>query len=278
MKKIDAHQHFWKYDPQRDIWMTEKMDMLHRDFMPPDLIGDLAKYGFEGTVLVQSSQTEEENAFQLQNAAENNFIKGVVGWIDLTSAEVPERLGYYSRFPKMKGFRHTLQDEPQRDYMLRPDFLRGLAALAGFGYTYDILVYPDQLPFIPQMVTRFPNQKFVIDHLAKPYIKDRKISEWEQDIRAVSAYRNVYCKMSGYTTEADWQHWVPGDFTRYFDVVVDAFGTDRLMVGSDWPVCLLAGTYGTVTDVVFNYFSPFSDEEKEAVFGNNAAAFYNLQI
>ena len=276
MLKIDAHQHFWKFDPVRDAWINDEMAVIQRDFFPEDLQPVLQVSGFDGCVAVQADQSEEETGFLLDCAEKNDFVKGVVGWVGLRSADVESRLEYYSQFKKLKGFRHILQGETQRDFMLRPDFLRGIKALKKFGYRYDILIYPDQLKYTPDFVSRFPDQPFVIDHIAKPYIKNNLIDEWMRDMEAVARYQNVYCKLSGMVTEADWKSWNNADLRPYIDVVVNSFGTDRIMYGSDWPVCLVAAQYKQVYDVAGNYFAGFSKTEQEKVFGGNAIRFYGL--
>lgn len=276
MSQIDSHQHFWKYDPIRDSWITDDMAVIQRDFFPEDLEPILKNNGIDGCVIVQSDQSEEENHFQLQNAADHKFIKGVVGWVDLSSANVEQRLEYYSQFEKMKGFRHVLQGEPQRDFMLRPEFLNGISLLEKYGFTYDILIFPDQLKFVNEMVAKFPKQKFVLDHIAKPYIKDKVITGWDADITTLGKFDNVFCKISGMVTETNWNNWKPEEFDPYMDVVVDAFGTDRVMFGSDWPVCKVSATYEEVHGLVKNYFSGYSESEKVKVFGENAIKFYSL--
>ena len=276
MPRIDAHQHFWKFDPIRDTWITDEMSLLRKDFLPHHLEPLLIKNGFDGCVTVQSDQSEDENVFQLANAEEHDFIKGIVGWVDLQAKNIREKLSYYTQFKKLKGFRHILQGEIQRDLVLQPEFLNGINALKEFNYTYDILIYPDQLGFIKQFVAQFLQQKFVINHLAKPYIKNGKIDDWKKDIEQVAEYENVFCKISGYTTEADWKNWKKEDFIPYFDIVVNAFNADRIMFGSDWPVCLLGGNYEEVLNVVKGYFSSFTQNEQDKIFGDNAIKFYNL--
>jgi L-fuconolactonase len=276
MPRIDAHQHFWKFDPIRDTWITDEMTLLRKDFLPSEFHPLLKQNSFDGCVTVQSDQSEDENIFQLANAAEYDFIKGFVGWVDFQAKNIRVKLSYYTQFKKLKGFRHILQGETQRDLMLQPKFLRGIDALKEFNYTFDILIYPDQLRFIKQFVARFPQQKFVIDHLAKPYIKDEKIEDWKKDIERVAEHKNVFCKISGYVTEADWKNWKKEDFIPYFDVIVNSFGTDRILFGSDWPVCLLGGNYEEVLNVTEEYFSSFSQTEKDEIFSNNAIKFYNL--
>jgi L-fuconolactonase len=276
MQRIDAHQHFWKYDPVRDSWITDQMSRLRNDFLPQELGSILKQNGFDGTVSVQADQSELENSFLLANAEKFDFIKGVVGWIDLQADNIEERLSFYKSFEKLKGFRHILQSAPDRDLMLHPSFKNGIGQLQRYGFTYDILIFPDQIRYASELIAAFPEQKFVVDHLAKPYIKFRKTGQWEKDIREMAAYPNAYCKISGFVTEADWDNWKADDIKPYIDVVVDAFGTGRLMFGSDWPVCLVAADYEEVLGVVQTYFSSFSQNEQDKVFGQNAIEFYNL--
>lgn len=276
MFKIDSHQHFWKYDPVRDAWITDEMSVIQKDFLPEDLEPVLKANGIDGCVVVQSDQSEEENHFQLANADKHNFIKGIVGWVDLRSPDVAKRLEHYTQFPKLKGFRHVLQGEPQRDLMLQPDFLNGISLLNKYGFAYDILIFPDQLKFAKELVAKFPEQRFVIDHIAKPYIKDKILINWADDIRALSEFENVSCKISGMVTETNWNNWLPDEFEPYIDVVVESFGIDRVMYGSDWPVCLVSATYKQVYDIVKEYFSGYSSSEQAKVFGENAIKFYNL--
>ena len=274
--KIDAHQHFWKYDPVRDSWFTDEMPVIRRDFFPEHLHPILQENNFDGCVAVQADQSEADTDFLLDLAGKNNFIKGVVGWVDLQSKKLEERLEHYKQFNKLKGFRHVLQGEKDRSFMLQPEFTRGIKALQQFNFTYDILIFPDQLQYTKKFAAMFPQQKFVIDHLAKPTVKEKKIDEWKKDIEAIAEYQNVCCKISGLVTEADWKNWNKDDLTPYIDVVVNAFGTDRIMFGSDWPVCLLAASYGKMLDIVKDYFSSFSKEDREKFFGGNAINFYNL--
>jgi len=274
--RIDAHQHFWKFDPVRDSWINEDMSVIQRDFLPHDLFPILAENNIDGCITVQSDQSEEENIFQLANAEKYDFIKGVVGWVDLEAKNIEKRLEYYSQFKKLKGFRHLLQGEPQRDYMLRLDFMYGVGFLKKYNFTYDILIFPDQLPYTYQFATTFPDQPFVIDHIAKPSIKDKKIDEWKKQMFIIGSCENVYCKISGMVTEANWKTWKKEDFTPYLDIVVDAFGTDRIMFGSDWPVCLVAASYEQMMEIAEDYFSLFSDSEKEKIFGKNTVNFYKL--
>ena len=274
--RIDSHQHFWKFDAVRDSWITDDMSVIQKDFFPADLRSVLQANGIDGCVTVQADQSEEQNAFLLEQATGNDFIKGIVGWVDLRAENVSERLAHYSEFNLMKGFRHVLQGEADRALMLKPEFMRGIAALAQYNFTYDILIFADQLKYIPEFVAAFPEQKFVIDHIAKPKIKEHDIDEWTKDMMEVAVHDNVYCKVSGMVTEADWKNWKTADIIPYMDVVLEAFGPDRIMYGSDWPVCLVASSYERMYRMLTEYFSTFTTEEQDQFFGANAIQFYNL--
>ena len=254
------------------------MWVIRRDYSPTDLLPLLQAAGMDGCVTVQVNQTEEENKMLLAESAAHKFIRGVVGWIDLQHSEAEFRLEWYkAAYPKMRGFRHILQGERDRALMLKPAFKRGIGLLKKFGYTYDILIFPDQLGYTREFVAAFPDQPFIIDHIAKPHIKDRYITEeWKAAMRAVAAYPNVFCKISGMVTEADWKHWKPEHFKPYLDTVVEAFGPGRIVFGSDWPVCLVAAQYAQVLSIVEDYFAAFSADERSALFGGNAAEFYGL--
>jgi len=277
MPGIDAHQHFWKFDPVRDSWITDDMAVIQRDFMPADLEPLLQKHALDGCVVVQSDQSEEETLFQVGNAAKHAFIKGVVGWTDLRAAELETRLSEYSQYNKLKGFRHVLQGEEDRALMLSPAFKRGIAALQQYGFTYDILIFPDQLTYSRELVAAFPDQPFVIDHIAKPHIKDGIVDGWKEDMQAIARHENVYCKISGMVTEADWKNWKEADFRPYLDTIVEAFGTKRILFGSDWPVCQVAGGYDRMMGIVKKYFASFSADEQALFFGGNAINFYQLK-
>src|ERR1700712_3155776 len=215
MLRIDSHQHFWNYDPVKHAWINDDMEIIKQDFLPEDLEPILHEYGFSGCISVQADQTEEENTMLLDHAAKHDFIKGVVGWIDLKAENIEERLAYYKQFEKLKGFRHILQGETDRAYMLNADFKRGISKLKQFGYTYDILIYTDQIAYANEFAAAFPDQPFVVDHLAKPKIKDKDIAGWEKNMRALAKNENVYCKVSGMVCEADWRAWKPEDFVPY---------------------------------------------------------------
>lgn len=273
---IDSHQHFWRYDPQRDAWITDKMSVLKRDFLPADLIPELAANALDASIAVQAGQSEGETLFLLDCAARHPEVAGVVGWVDLRASSLPERLLFFSKFKKLRGFRHIVQDEADDRFLLRGDFCRGLGCLREFGFTYDILIYARQLPAACKVVERFPQQAFVIDHAAKPDIRSKEIDCWSAQIRAIAAHPNVFCKLSGMITEANWAAWSLDDFRPYLDVLFDAFGPDRLMFGSDWPVCLLAGTYQQVKSLIVDYTRHLEPADREKVFGLNAARFYGV--
>jgi L-fuconolactonase len=274
--RLDAHQHFWHYNPQRDAWITPDMATLRRDFGPADLQPLLARHGFAGCVAVQAAQSAAETEWLLALAAAHPFIRGVVGWVDLQAPDVAERLAYFRQFGALKGFRHGLQGEADRALLLTPVFRRGIAALGAAGFTYDLLILPDQLGYARQLAADFPHQSFVLDHLAKPPIKAQQIGDWDRDVRALAALPNVCCKVSGLVTEAHWQTWQPRDFRPYLDVVFEAFGPARVLFGSDWPVCNVAGGYGAVVGLAQEYLAGFSATEQAAFWGGNAARFYSL--
>jgi L-fuconolactonase len=274
--KIDAHQHFWKFDPVRDSWIDNSMEAIQRDFMPQDLKPILTKYGIDGCIAVQTDQSEAETKFLLELAESNDFIKGVVGWADLRANDIGKRLEYFSQFKKLKGFRHVLQGETDRALMLNPQFVHGISTLKAHDYTYDILIFPDQLGYTHQFVKTFGGNRFVIDHIAKPDIKNKNIEKWAKGIKAIAKHENVYCKVSGIITEADWYNWMLSDFDAYLDVVFETFGTKRLMFGSDWPVCNVAGGYQQMLSVVKNYTSKLSTDEQARFWGLNAIEFYKL--
>ena len=276
MIKIDSHQHFWKFDPVRDSWIDSSMSAIQRDFMPGDLEPILEKYDIDGCVAVQADQSEAETEFLLNLAENYDFIKGVIGWVDLRADDLGKRLEYFKDFKKLKGFRHVLQGEADRALMLNPQFTKGISALKAYDFTYDILIFPDQLGYTHQFVKTFGSHRFVIDHIAKPDIKTKNIEKWANGIKAIAKHENVWCKVSGMITEADWHGWVLSDFEPYLDVVFEAFGTKRLMFGSDWPVCNVAGGYRQMISVVKNYVSKLSAGEQACFWGLNAIEFYKL--
>ncbi|MFK7844018.1 MAG: amidohydrolase [Rhodothermales bacterium] len=273
---LDTHQHFWKYDPVQYAWIDDTMDVIQRDFLPEDLEPVLKANGIAGCIAVQADQTEEETQFLLDLAGNHDFIKGVVGWVDLRAPDVHDRLAYFAQHPKLKGIRHIVQGESDVNFLLRDDFIRGLRALKRHKLTYDILVFPHQLGAALELVRLLPEQSFVIDHMAKPYINDQFIDGWAVLMKAIAQHDNVHCKVSGIITEANWAHWSYEDIEPYLDVVFSAFGTKRTMFGSDWPVCLVAGSYKRMLGLIQRYTDGFTEQDKTAFFGSTGAAFYDV--
>jgi L-fuconolactonase len=274
---IDAHVHFWNYHKVRDAWITDEMKLLQRDFLPRDLTNEIKENNVEGVVAVQADPSENETLFLLNLAEKNPVIKGVVGWIDLQNKHVEKKLHYYSNVPIIKGFRHIVQSEP-KGFLLNEKFLNGIQYLNNFQFTYDILIYENQLQEAIEFVNKFPSQKFIIDHCAKPSIKNKSIHQWKQLMKVIAQNENVFCKISGLITEAKWNQWNEEAFYPYLDAVFDFFGTGRILFGSDWPVMLLSGDYLKWKKLVEQYMEPFSAEQKQKVFRENAIEFYNLTI
>lgn len=277
--RIDAHQHFWRYDPERDAWIDEQMTAIARDFMPQDLNPVLAAQGFDGCVAVQADESPAETDLLLELAEAHPWILKVVGWLDPGSDRVMSELDRLADQPRLAGFRHILQAlEPE--VVEQPAYREGIKAIGERGYTFDLLVHPRHLPAVTDLARSFPHQPFVVDHMAKPNLAQGLASEegakWESDMRRIAEHDNVYCKVSGLVTEADWNAWEASDFAPFLDVVFDCFGADRLMYGSDWPVCLLAASAGEVLDVVKAYLHPFSDNESAQVLGGTAGRFYGI--
>ena len=273
--KLDSHQHFWKYSPQQHNWIDDSMVSLKRDFLPNDLEPHLIENKIEACVVVQADQSEKETEFLLELATQYEFIKGVVGWVDLRAKNVEERLQFYSQNQYFKGVRHIVQSEKQ-DFLLDPAFQNGIGKLGNLNLTYDLLIYPHQIEAAIKLVSQFPNQKFVLDHLAKPNIKNGKIDPWKNQIQRLAQFSNVSCKISGMVTEADHSQWKPSDFIPYLDIVFEAFGENRILFGSDWPVCLLAASYQEVYQLITDYTANFSLEQRDKLFGGNAERIYNI--
>jgi L-fuconolactonase len=274
---IDAHQHFWIYDSSEYAWIDESMASLRRNCLPKDLKPELDRAGFQGCVAVQARQTSEETKWLLQLAAESPFILGVVGWLDLRSPHLRSELQAFVNQPKLVGLRHIVQSEPDDRFLLQPEFLRGVSRLEEYDLTYDILIYEKHLPVVIAFVKEFPKQRFVLDHLAKPRIKEGLMHPWAEGIRELATFPNVCCKLSGLVTEADWQKWRPEELSPYLEVAMECFGADRLMIGSDWPVCTVAASYSRVMDTINRYLEPFSAEIREKLLGENATNFYRLK-
>jgi L-fuconolactonase len=276
-EQIDAHHHLWRYSPQEFEWLDESMAALRRDFLPADLMREIAAAAIDGTVAVQARQTIEETHWLLQQATECAAIRGVVGWAPIADADFPRAMEEFEGSPKLKGLRHVIQGEKDENYILREDFNSGIRAMMGSGLVYDLLIYEHHLPQTIKFVDAHPRQVFVLDHIAKPRIAAGQMQPWCERMRELGERENVWCKVSGVVTEADWLGWSAETLRPYLDVVVEAFGVERLVAGSDWPVCLVASEYGRWFNVLQNYFSGFSTTERDAVFGTTAAAVYGLE-
>ena len=273
---IDSHHHFWIYNTDDYPWMTGDRGPLQVDYMPDDMAPLLKATGIDGTVAVQARQVERETQFLLELAEKHDFIRGVVGWVDLRADDAEARLERFADHPRMVGVRHIVHDEADDRFMLGGSFLQGLAQLNRFNLTYDLLLFPRHIKVAIEVVKRFPQQPFVLDHIAKPFIKDGTLEPWAREIRQLAAHDNVFCKVSGMVTEAAWQAWTQADFDPYLDIVFECFGVERLMFGSDWPVCTLGGSYSEVVDIVRQYIAALSADEQAAIMGGNASAFYGL--
>lgn len=273
--RIDAHHHFWHYDPITCGWMDETMDVLKQDYLPDQFEDVLKENQINGCIAVQADQSEKESHFLIQLAHAHDFIKGVVGWVDLQDPSVKDRLAHFAAMPAFKGVRHIVQAEPE-GFMLQKAFMNGVNQLNQFDLTYDILIYPHQLEEAIQFCKKFPNQKFVLDHMAKPYIKKGILSPWAEQIHLLGELENVWCKLSGMMTEAAPEHKAIEDYSPYLDTVFEAFGTDRLLFGSDWPVCLLADSYQKNLALIETYISRCSSYEQAKIMGLNAIDFYNI--
>ena len=275
---IDSHQHFWKYNNREYGWMSEQMQKLKRDHLPKDLSPVLKENSVDGTVVVQARQTMQETEWLLDLADENEFIKGVVGWVDLRNDRIAEMLSGFCSDDKLKGVRHVLHDEPNDRFMLNRDFIYGIAQLEKFNLTYDLLIFPKHVEYAVELVNMFPNQKFVVDHIAKPFIKAGTIEPWKADMQKLAAADNVCCKISGMVTEAAWNEFKYDDFIPYMEAILEMFGTGRVMFGSDWPVCTVAAQYNQVLKIVTDFISTLSSDEQSDVLGKNAVRFYDLRV
>jgi L-fuconolactonase len=275
--KIDAHHHLWRYNAAKYGWLTDEMRSLRRDFLPKDLMAELTGAGIDGTVVVQARQSLDETRWLLDVADEREAIKGVVGWAPIAGEDFPGVMEEFEHRTKLKGLRHVIQAEPDENYILRADFNSGMEAMQGSGLVYDILIYDRHLPQTIEFVDEYPEQVFVLDHIAKPQIGAGLMEPWSERLHELALRQNVWCKVSGLVTEADWKNWNIETLRPYLDIVVDAFGPDRLMAGSDWPVCLVATEYKAWFELLRGYFAGFSDNERDAVFGGTATKVYGLE-
>ena len=277
VERIDAHHHFWRYSEAEYGWIGQDMEQLRRDFLATDLEPEIAAADVQGVLTVQARQTIEETNWLLSLAEQSSFVRGVIGWAPIASPEFPSLLGSLVENRKLKGLRHVLQDEPDETYMLQPCFQRGISALKGTGLVYDILIYERQLPTALLLVDSHPEQIFVLDHLGKPKIRYREFSPWRDGLQELGARPNVYCKLSGMATEADWTSWTTDDLRPYFDVALECFGADRLLAGSDWPVCTVATSYQRWWRTVRELVSALSPDEQNGILGRNAKSVYKLE-
>lgn len=275
---IDAHHHLWQFNEKDYGWMDKSMQVLKRDYLPDDLEEEIKKAGVVGTVVVQARQSLEETQWLLELSEKHPFIKGVVGWVDLRSPDLEKQLERFTKNPKLVGVRHVIHDEADDDFMLRPSFVKGIEKLSDYNLAYDLLLFPKHLERAIELVSMFPDQRFVLDHISKPFIKAGMMQPWKEDMRALAAMPNVWCKISGMVTEADLGEWKYEDFIPYMEVVCEAFGTDRVMLGSDWPVCRLAGEYNQVMGIPFRFFEKLDSEIKEMILYKNAVNCYQLEI
>jgi L-fuconolactonase len=276
--KIDAHQHFWRYNAEYFPWMTAGMAVLHRDYTPADLAAAQARISFDGSVAVQVRMCLEETRRLLRLADENPIIKGVVGYVDLCAPEAGDQIDEFKDQPKCVAMRHVVHDEPDDEFMLRKDFLAGLRALEARDLAYDLLLFEKHLPVAIEVVKQFPNLRFVLDHISKPLIEAGEMEPWAANLKTLASFENVTCKLSGMVTEANWTTWTPEGLRPYLDVVLETFGPGRLMIGSDWPVCLVAGSYDRVMNVVIDFVASLSADEQAVILGGSCAKAYGLPL
>jgi len=276
--RIDAHQHFWRYTPAEYEWIDDAMAGLRRNCLPDEAQREMARAGVDACVAVQARQTLDETRWLLALADANPAIVGVVGWIDLQAADARQQLELFADHQKLVGVRHIVQSEPDDRFMLRPAFCRGIALLEEFGLAYDVLVYSRHLAVAAELVERFASQRFVLDHLGKPDIRRGELHTWKKSLRLLADSSNVFAKLSGLVTEADWNAWSVPDIRPYLDAAFDCFGPERLMIGSDWPVCTVAADYSRVMALVSDYLADRPAQERDAVLGGNAQRFYNLTV
>lgn len=272
--RIDSHQHFWDYDATDYPWIKPG-SVIHRSFTPADLRPLLGRADLDGCIAVQARQDLRENAYLCSLAAANPFVLGVVGWIDLRSDNVEQQAADFKRLPKTVGVRHVVQDEVDSQFMSREPFRRGIASLKKHGLVYDILIYSHQLPDAIRLVRDFPEQVFVLDHIAKPKIASGDIEEWTSRMREIAAFPNLSVKLSGMVTEADHLNWTSEQLEPYWRIVAEAFGPDRILFGSDWPVMQLASDYARWVETVSRWLEVYSPSDQEKIWGENARRIYS---
>jgi L-fuconolactonase len=273
---IDSHHHYWKYNPVEYDWIDDSMKVILTDFLPEKLEQTIREAGVDGVVSVHARQLVEETEWLIELARQNKFMKGMVGWLPLMQNDIEAYLEKYSGEKILKGLRHVVQGEPDPEFILRSDFNRGISLLKKYSLVYDILIFERQLPNAIRFVDQHPDQVFVLDHIAKPRIAANELSPWKEYIQELAKRENVSCKISGMVTEADFTNWTQAQLQPYFDVVLEAFGPDRLLFGSDWPVCLVATSYKNWVDLVKETISTFTESEQAKIMGGNAMKIYNL--
>lgn len=274
--RIDAHQHFWHYQPDTHGWISDEMSVLRKDFMPEELKTPLADFSFDGSVVVQANETYAENDFLLDIAQKHNYIKGIVGWINLLDPNAEIKMIALKSIPSIVGFRTIMQGSPDEKYLGNKLFYENVKRLASFDYTFDLLVHNNQLDSLIRFTDKLPDNRFILDHLGKPAIKNKEYKEWKTEIKILAANPNMYCKLSGMTTEADLKNWTYNDLYPYMEIAAEYFGLDRICFGSDWPVCLAAGSFATTYSVVDQFCGQLKQEEKDKIFGLNTKDFYKL--
>ncbi len=274
--RIDSHVHFFVYNPREHVWVTNELHDLKGTFLPVQLEPLLSRAHFDGCVAVEARQLPIENEWLLDLARSHPSIKGIVGWVDLCAPDVAARLEALALHPQIRGFRHVVIDEPDDNFLARDDFQRGIGALGPLGFSYDLLIFPRHLRSAMQLVRKFPQQRFVLDHLGLPDIRAGELSAWAAALKELANCSNVFAKLSGLAFRANWRHWRPEDFTPYLDIAVELFAPSRLMIGSNWPVCTVAGDYSRVLDIVLNYVRTLSAGEQAQILGDTCAHFYKL--
>jgi len=274
--RIDAHQHFWNHDPIKHFWINDDMKVIKRDFSPGDLAPLLKESKFDGTIAVQADETMAETTFLLDLARKNDYIKAVVGWVDLRKEAVEEDLLMLKSQQKLAGFRCIMQGTEDEAYLKNSVFLKNVSRLTQFDFTYDLLVFHNQMESLVRFTDKLQDNRLILDHIGKPDIKNKQIKQWKEQLRILSFNPNIYCKLSGMLTEADHQRWTYDDIMPYMETAAEYFGVDRLCFGSDWPVCLLAGSFKQVHDVVDRFVEQLNTTEREKIFGTNTAAFYKI--
>ncbi len=273
---IDAHHHLWRYSEEAYPWITDGMDVLKRDFLPADIATEVRANNIDGCIVVQAQQTLDETYALLEYADTHRFLRGVVGWAPISCTTFQSILEELCTHPKLRGLRHVVQDEPDENFILREDFNVGIDRLAKENLAYDVLIFAKHLPQTIAFVDRHPQQMFVLDHIGKPPIAKRVLSPWKENLRDLARRENVYCKLSGLLTEANWNDWKEEDFQPYVETVMEAFGPTRIMMGSDWPVCLLAGSYSRWMQLVNKWIFSLSTDEQDRILGGTAVEVYRL--